>query len=209
MQNLSRRCTACFFPRRYRCGPTTLHTLVYTLHTHWYTPGLICLVVRLAAGELDIGGEINQRQQLPLTHNARPQAGCIFRQRPQIGAYIPTTASKGSLYSDNARPQAGVYIPRNTNRQGCIFRLRPQIELYILAISRNKIVYSDTGVYSLYSIYYCSAQKQEKQTVAITSMKVNEYSIHHVCSYLQSLLLVWNRRSEHLAHSQGRPMRPL
>ena len=71
----------------------TLHTLVYALHTHsthWYTPGLICLVVRLAAGELDIGGEINQRQQLPLTHNARPQAG----------VYIPTTASNWGVYYD-------------------------------------------------------------------------------------------------------------
>ena len=71
----------------------TLHTLVYTLHTHsihLYTPGLICLVVRLAAGELDIGGEINQRQQLPLTHNARPQAG----------VYIPTTASNRGVYYD-------------------------------------------------------------------------------------------------------------
>ena len=45
MQNLSRRCTACFFPRRYRCGPTadrhigtnTLHTLVYTLIHSPYT----------------------------------------------------------------------------------------------------------------------------------------------------------------------------
>ena len=100
MQNLSRRCTACFFPRRYWCGPTadrhigthTVYTCIrtpYTLHTHWYTPGLICLVVRLAAGELDIGGEINQRQQLPLTHNARPQAG----------VYIPTNRG---VYSNNS-----------------------------------------------------------------------------------------------------------
>ena len=98
MQNLSRRCIACFFLWRYRCGPTAdthrhthsiqLYTHSYTLHTHWYTPGLICLVVRLAAGELDIGGEINQRQQLPLTHNARPQAG----------VYIPTTASNRGAY---------------------------------------------------------------------------------------------------------------
>ena len=158
MQNLLRRCTACFFPRRYWCGPTAdrhigththsiqLYTRSYTLHTHWYTPGLICLVVRLAAGELDIGGEINQRQQLPLTHNARPQAGVyipttasnrgvyhdnglqrgfIFRQCQQGGAHILITATKGGLYSDNA------------NRQGCIFQQRPQIEVYILAISTN------------------------------------------------------------------------
>ena len=141
MQNLLRRCTACFFPRRYWCGPTAdrhigththsiqMYTHSYTLHTHWYTPGLICLVVRLAAGELDIGGEINQRQQLPLTHNARPQAGVyipttasnrgvyhdnglkrrfIFCQCQQAGAHILIMASKGGFHSDNARLQAGV-----------------------------------------------------------------------------------------------------
>ena len=148
MQNLLRRCTACFFPRRYWCGPTAdrhigththsiqLYTRSYTLHTHWYTPGLICLVVRLAAGELDIGGEINQRQQLPLTHNARPQAG----------VYIPTTATNRGVYYDNGLKrgcilrqcqQAGSHIPTTASNQ-----------VYILAISTNKIVYSDTGVYS-------------------------------------------------------------
>ena len=138
MQNLLRRCTACFFLRRYWCGPTAdrhigththsiqLYTRSYTLHTHWYTPGLICLVVRLAAGELDIGGEINQRQQLPLTHNARPQAGvyipttatnrgvyydnglkrgCILRQCQQAGSHIPTTASNRGVYSGNFHKQ--------------------------------------------------------------------------------------------------------
>ena len=39
MQNLSRRCTACFFPRRYRCGPTTdRHIGTHTPYTCIHTP---------------------------------------------------------------------------------------------------------------------------------------------------------------------------
>ena len=136
MQNLLRRCTACFFPRRYWCGPTAdrhigththsiqLYTRSYTLHTHWYTPGLICLVVRLAAGELDIGGEINQRQQLPLTHNARPQAG----------VYILTTASNRGVYHDNGL------------QRGFIFRQCQQAEAHILITASKGGLHSDNGL---------------------------------------------------------------